>query len=478
MTKSFPDFSGKDLIVTAILLQELEFFKDIVARRQTHNWLVAAVLGFIMMNDSIGCTSSMIRALGLGLLSYRGLLGFFASSAVDIDRFQQLILAWMKKSYGDNVVKIGGKYAFVLDAKKRAKEGKKMPLVKWLHQESSSNAKGEYIRGHCAECIGLLVKHASAVHCLIWAVNFIEGFKLHNRDNSTTKDRAATMVAGYAVQMANALLICDAWYAAKQILASTVGNSLTIVTRVAKNAVACYDPVSPKKRMRGAPRKYGEPTKLMELFATLIMSEATIERSSGEKINVSYWSIVLMWPAYGKKVLFVGTCNGIGKLILLCTDVNMNPVEVIQAYQYRSSIEATFWTSTQLFFNWTYRFWSKAKFTKDNLRGSFNLHFLSPKERTEFWAKVGSYRLFLTIGFFAHALLLKAGSVCEIGRKRKNLLFFRSANRGPEASIAVLKSIVQVDYIEFLQRHDGATDSGIFLRKLHARDAKLRRSAA
>ena len=185
-----------------------------------------------------------------------------------------------------------------------------------------------------------------------------------------------------------------------------------------------------------------------------------------------------MWPAFGKKVLFVGTCNGIGKLILLCTDVTMNPVDVIQAYQYRSSIEATFWASTQLFYNWTYRFWSKAKFTVEGLHGSFNLHFLSVEERTAFWAKVDSYRLFLTIGFFTHALLLKAGTVTKIGRKKENILFFRSANRGPEASIPVLKSMAQVDYHEFLRSRDNTTDSGKFLRKMHARDTKLQRAAA
>ncbi len=49
---------------------------------------------------------------------------------------------------------------FVADGLKAPKEGRKMPAVKKLHQESADNSKPEYIFGHSFQTVSLLVQGA------------------------------------------------------------------------------------------------------------------------------------------------------------------------------------------------------------------------------------------------------------------------------------------------------------------------------
>ena len=54
-------------------------------------------------------------------------------------------------------VTAAGMTVWVGDGLKAPKEGRKMPAVKKLHQQSANNSKPEYIFGHSFQAIGLLV---------------------------------------------------------------------------------------------------------------------------------------------------------------------------------------------------------------------------------------------------------------------------------------------------------------------------------
>jgi hypothetical protein len=55
------------------------------------------------------------------------------------------------------VFKENGMPILIGDGVKQPKEGKKMPGVKRLHQESEDSSKAEYIFGHMFGVIGILV---------------------------------------------------------------------------------------------------------------------------------------------------------------------------------------------------------------------------------------------------------------------------------------------------------------------------------
>ena len=54
-----------------------------------------------------------------------------------------------------------GAIGCVADGIKVGKEGKQMPAVKCLHQESENNTKSEFIMGHSFQSIAILVRAAT-----------------------------------------------------------------------------------------------------------------------------------------------------------------------------------------------------------------------------------------------------------------------------------------------------------------------------
>ncbi|MFK7872615.1 MAG: hypothetical protein AB8C84_05515 [Oligoflexales bacterium] len=100
----------------------------------------------------------MIRGLHLGDHAYRSILNFFSQAEVFIRSLEQSILEWIQLHFEHSMPTVDGKTITVIDSKKIAKEGKRMPGNKWQYQDSASNAKSEYFTGHMFEALGFLVK--------------------------------------------------------------------------------------------------------------------------------------------------------------------------------------------------------------------------------------------------------------------------------------------------------------------------------
>jgi hypothetical protein len=90
--------------------------------------------------------TSLVRALGLHPVAYHRLLHLFHSQAIDLERltdlWTQLVLTLFSPLLAD------GHLVCLADGIKIAKEGKKMPAVRSLHQASDSNSKPPFIMGH------------------------------------------------------------------------------------------------------------------------------------------------------------------------------------------------------------------------------------------------------------------------------------------------------------------------------------------
>jgi hypothetical protein len=90
--------------------------------------------------------------------SYDLLLNFFHSNALNLSRLLDL---WVKLALRlFNPVTEEGFVLLAADGLKVPKEGKKMPAVKSLHQESGNNSKPEFIMGHSFQAVSLLVHSA------------------------------------------------------------------------------------------------------------------------------------------------------------------------------------------------------------------------------------------------------------------------------------------------------------------------------
>ena len=131
----------------------LSQFRDCFSRTASFNWFAITVIGFIVRLDHHG-VSSMIRWLNLDPGKYTSLLLFFRASSWNLKNIQQKW--WRIVRARCPAITINGRHLIVGDGIKIAKEAKKMPGVKRLHQESDNSGKAPYIYGHHFGVLGIL----------------------------------------------------------------------------------------------------------------------------------------------------------------------------------------------------------------------------------------------------------------------------------------------------------------------------------
>ena len=128
------------------------------SRRVTFSWMALVLAAMAIRPDLLGVTS-FVRGSFLDPLGYHLLLNFFHSNAVALPR---LLEAWVKLAmHLFQPITVDGYVVFAADGLKVPKEGRKMPAVKSLHQESGDNAKAEFIMGHSFQAVSLLVGSSS-----------------------------------------------------------------------------------------------------------------------------------------------------------------------------------------------------------------------------------------------------------------------------------------------------------------------------
>lgn len=120
-------------------------FRSCFSRQATFEWFVVLVVGFMLRSDHLGMTS-VIRDLSLNGRCYETLIHFFRSFGWSTSSLRQ---KWLQvvRQYAPLLV-IQGRVILVGDGMKQAKEDRRIPGVKKLHQESENVSKSDYIFGH------------------------------------------------------------------------------------------------------------------------------------------------------------------------------------------------------------------------------------------------------------------------------------------------------------------------------------------
>lgn len=161
------------------------------------------------------------------------------------------------------------------------------------------------------------------------------------------------------------IIVLDAYFAVgpvfwllKEAVDAHKERLVHIITRAKSNVVGYEDP-PPKTGGRGAPRKYGQKLKLMDLFEDRKsqFQEATIELY-GQGKTVSFLCLDLIWKPIKEKVRFVLVCDGTERFILMCSDLTMPASDIITAYSYRFKIEVNFKVLKHLMGVFFYHFWT------------------------------------------------------------------------------------------------------------------------
>jgi hypothetical protein len=116
-----------------------------------------------------------------------------------------------------------------------------------------------------------------------------------------------------------------------------------------------------KKRGRGRPRKYGNKVTFRDVFKDMLddFKTATLTLYAKEE-TVKYLCMDLMWRSIGRKLRFVLVKSNEKCMILACSNLCMDPKEIIVAYSYRFKIEVSFKMLKHVIGGFCYHFWTTA----------------------------------------------------------------------------------------------------------------------
>lgn len=323
-----------------------------------------------------------------------------------------------------NPFQVGSRIVCFADGIRAPKEGKRMPAVKLLHQQSENNTKPEYIMDHSLQAISLLVNAPTGrVAAVLLTSRIHEGLVFSNRDARTLLDKlVAPLFSITCVWDRQVLLVADAYYASGKVISALLSKGHHLVTRAKSNAVAYRPVIAAEPLGKGRPRIYGDKVSLKD---TAAFTSAPSTVYGENDVTVCYRCVDLIWRPVGHLVRFVIVHHPVrGTIFLLSTDLSLAPLEILQLYGYRFKIELGFRQAVHVLGTYAYHFWMAGMRPLRRGDGDQYLHHTSDAYRAAIRRKLRAYYVHVQLGCIAQGLLqhLSLNFTAEVWRNFRSWL--------------------------------------------------------
>ena len=171
------------------IYQSLMFFRKAFSRSFTWLMFCMVVLGFIGSHEMSGVTS-FCRFWCLDATGYNAFIHFFRVSEWSLD---QVIVFWSRFILSQNeTVSSHGRAVLLGDHTCVPKDGRRMPCVVTMHQDSETQSKPSYFRGHYWGAIGLLIGSMSSPFCIPLSLGIHQGL-VHVNEKGKTQEKKETL---------------------------------------------------------------------------------------------------------------------------------------------------------------------------------------------------------------------------------------------------------------------------------------------
>lgn len=449
------------------------------ARYRTFLWMAVVLAGFCVRDDLWGVTS-FVRALGLEATCYDRLLDFFHSPALNVETLTRLWTALVVNLH-PGLVRCNGRLVLVGDGLKVGKAGKKMPGVKRLHQSSESNTKPEYILGHSCQAVGIVAQGILSVVAIPLAARIHEGVVFSNRDRRTLLDKMVLLLDALALKGLSYYFVGDAYYASRKTALPLLKRGQHLVTRARNNAVGYERAPVPERPKRGRPKRYGEKRPLKSLFDDAAAMQTMQSPVYGESdVQLGVWTADLLWRPIGVLVRFVAVAHPTrGKLILMTTDLEMAPIDVIRLYGYRFKIEVGFKSALRVVGVFLYHFWMADMTPIARKARDQYLHRKPAEYRDAVRRKLAAYHRFIQLGLVAQGIMRALATTVPHLVWASFGSWFRTIRPGVCPSEAVVAIALRNTLPHFLADSSPAPDLAKFIQqRLDMSKTNARRLAA
>lgn len=382
----------------------ISLFRGQFNRQRTFLWFATCVAAFCVRGDKAGVTS-FVRAFGLKKSCYDCLRNFFHCSGVNLNAIAR---KWMEivVNHFPGVAKVNGRICLIGDGLKYPKSGRKMPAVKRLHQQSESNTKPEFIMGHSFQVIGLLCMINRYALCVPLVARIHEGLLFSAKAKTTLLDKMLKLLQELLVDNYGAYFIVDAYYCSSKIVKGLIDKNHHLITRARSNAVAYESPPKSPQRKRGRPRKYGKKLKLKNRFRKDKMTGIDSPVYGEKNVRIAYRCLDLMWRPTASLVRFVLVEHPLrGRIILMSTDLTLEPAKIIELYAYRFKIEVSFKQAIYTLGTYQYHFWMKAMKPIKRNQGDQKLHNKSDSYQQQVLRKMKAYHSYVQCAVIAQGTL-------------------------------------------------------------------------